>query len=485
MEQPSLRKNYIYRLLYEVLIVITPLITTPYIARVLEPDGVGTYSYVLSIMTYFTLAAALGTSSYGAREIARCRDDKKASSKSFWEIELMTVCTSVVCLIGWGVLILVSTRYRVLFIALTPMLFATMFDISWFYTGHEKIAYSIIWNAICKVLGVCLLFLLVKEKNDLVKYIIINSCTLLLGNISMWVFLPRLLISVDFHKLSIKRHFRETLVYFIPAVATTVYTVLDKTLINLITKDVFQNGYYEEATKVINLVKTLAFTSVNTVMGARLSYLFSKNAYDEIRIRVARSMDFILLMGYSSVFGIIGVSSNFVPLFFGDGYKPVILLLRIMSVLIVIIGISNCLGTQYYTPSGRRKESAKYIIIGCLINLILNLSLIPLWGAVGAVVASIIAESVIAILYLSHSKDVFCSKQLWSSSWKRIIVGALMCFFVSVIGRAPFNSLLLAVITQVIAGVAFYVVLLIVLKDSLVLELAAQLKKILFKKIKQ
>ena len=375
MQQPNIKRNYIYRLLYEILIIITPLITTPYIARVLEPDGVGTYSYISSIMTYFTLAAALGTTSYGAREIAQNRDDIKISSKLFWEIELMTVCTSAACIIGWIVFILMSGDNKILFLALTPTLFATMFDISWFYTGHEKIIYSIIWNAICKILGVFLLFLLVREKGDLVTYVIINSCTLLLGNISMWVFLPKLLIKIDFRELSILRHFRETLIYFIPAVATTMYTVLDKILINVITGDAFQNGYYEEATKIINLVKTLVFTSVNTVMGARISYLFAKEAYAEIRKRICRSMNFILLIGYGCMFGIIGVSSNFVPLFFGERYKLVIPLLNMMSVLIVIIGMSNCLGTQYFTPSGKRKQSAKYIVFGCFINLGLNISL--------------------------------------------------------------------------------------------------------------
>ena len=164
MQQPNIKRNYIYRLIYEILILITPFITTPYVSRVLGADGVGIYSYTTSIVTYFTLFAALGTASYGSREIARNRDNPEQYSKLFWEIELMTVLTSLVCLVGWVIVIIFSKEYRPYFIALTPMIFATMFDVAWFYTVHEKIIYSVSLNAVFKVIGVLLLFVFVKEK---------------------------------------------------------------------------------------------------------------------------------------------------------------------------------------------------------------------------------------------------------------------------------------------------------------------------------
>ena len=141
MSQPSVKKNYIYRTMYEILVLITPFVTTPYISRVLGADGVGVYSYTYSIMTYFTLFAALGTVSYGAREIAQHRDDKRQSSKLFWEIELMTVATTTICLIVWCVVIIFSRQYRPYFIALIPVLLGTMFDISWYFTGRFGILF--------------------------------------------------------------------------------------------------------------------------------------------------------------------------------------------------------------------------------------------------------------------------------------------------------------------------------------------------------
>ena len=197
MSQPSVKKNYTYSLLYQILTMIIPFITAPYVARVLGADGVGIYSYTQSYMTYFTLIAALGTSSYGMREIARCRNDKNEYSKKFWEIELLTILTTAICLIVWLILILFSTKYKIYFIALIPSLLATMFDISWFYTGHERIAYTVIWNAICKIIGVVCIFLFVKSKNDLVLYILLNSLVLMIGNLSMWVFLPKMLVKIN------------------------------------------------------------------------------------------------------------------------------------------------------------------------------------------------------------------------------------------------------------------------------------------------
>ena len=161
MYEPSVKKNYVYRLFYEILAVITPFITAPYVSRVLGADGIGIYSYTSSIMTYFTLFAALGTATYGAREIAQHRDNKIETSKLFWEIELMTVGTSLVCLIVWGFVILFSKEYRWYYIALVPTLLGTMFDVSWFFTGLEQIKYIVLRNTICKFLGIVLLFLLV------------------------------------------------------------------------------------------------------------------------------------------------------------------------------------------------------------------------------------------------------------------------------------------------------------------------------------
>ena len=177
LKQPSIRKNFIFRTLYELLILITPFITTPYVARVLGSDGAGISSYTGSVMAFFTMFAALGTPQYGLREIARHRDSPQEASRLFWEIELMTVFTTVVCLLGWLGVCIFWKEYRIYFLALTPSLLGTMFDISWFFTAYEKVGYMVGRNAFFKILGVVLLLTLVKSKTDLALSIFLAAVT--------------------------------------------------------------------------------------------------------------------------------------------------------------------------------------------------------------------------------------------------------------------------------------------------------------------
>lgn len=463
---PNLKVNYIYRLFYDILTVIIPFITIPYVARVLGTENMGIYSFTNSVITYFTLFAALGTVSYGAREIAQHRDDPVASSKLFWEIELMTIITSLICMSAWIIVIIFSKSNKYYFLAHTPLLIATLLDISWYFTGFEKIKYIVIRNSACKILSLILLFLLVKSKNDLIVYILINSIVMAVGNLSMWTYLPSMLTKVDFKQLSLKVHFKETMVYFIPTIASSIYTILDKTLIGSITHDNFANGYYEYATKVLHILKSLVFTSVNAIMGARISYLFAQKRFDEIKQRIEKSLSFIFLMGFGATFGIIGVAENFVPIFFGKGNEPVIGLLWLMAPLILIIGISNCLGSQYYTPSGQRAKSAKIIVLGSIVNLILNLMLIPLLSAVGATIASIIAELVISVSYVAFSKRYMTPTIILRNSWKKAIAGALMCVIVLLIGKFLNCGQIPALVIQVVCGVAVYGMMLLIFKDN-------------------
>lgn len=464
-----MRKNLILSTLYQILTMVTPLLTAPYVSRVLGADGVGVYSYTNSIVTYFTMFAALGTVSYGSREIARVREDPASYSKLFWEIELLTLLTTGVCLLVWMGWCFTATTYRIYYLILTMSLLAQIFDISWFYAGLEQFQYTVLQNALFKILGVVAIFLFVREKQDLGVYVGIVSATVLLGNASMWLYLPRFLVKVSGQRLCITRHFRETLVYFVPTIATSIYTVLDKTLLGAITNDAYENGYYDQATKIINIAKSVTFTGLNSVLGSRISWLFAKKEYDQIRIRIAQSMDFILFMGIGMCFGIWAVAEGFVPLFFGQGFEKVSLLLKLMCPLILIVGVSNCLGSQYYNPAGLRGLSAKFLIAGSAVNLVFNLLLIPVWTSVGAVVATLLAEGIISMLYLRYCDGVIRLKTLWKMAQKKLLAGLIMFIIVCRIGSWMSGNW--SVILQIGAGVVVYILCLTALKDSVIFEL--------------
>lgn len=471
MNQPNLKKNYIYRILYEVVTLITPLITMPYVSRILGSDGIGVYSYTNSIIAYFIIFSALGTVSYGTREIARNRDDKGKVSILFWEIELLTIFTTLVCLFLWCIFISLSKENRLYYLALTPLLLSTIFDISWLFMGIEDVKKITVRNIICKIIGVVLLFLFINDKQDLILYISINSSIQLLGNLSMWIYLPGILKRIDFRSLNIKKHFHSTIVYFIPTIATSIYQILDKTLIGLITADYNQNGYYEQAEKIISVCKIITYSALNSTMTARMSYLFQKNFYGEIKRRIELSLNYILLIGCGCMFGLFAVASDFVPTFLGDGFKPLIKVLYFMSPLIIIIGISNCVGTHYHGPIGKMKQASCFLVTGAIVNLILNSFLIKVYGMIGATVSSVIAEFIILVLFINSSDSFFSWKYVFRTIWKKCIAGGIMLAAIRFLASSVKMPAVYLVIAEIISGCLIYGITLILLKDKSINEL--------------
>lgn len=462
----NLKYNFVYSMMFQIFTMITPFITAPYVSRVLGPDGIGIQSYTGSIQSYFLLFAALGTASYGNREISQARDNKEAYSKKFYEIELITVLTCIVCLLAWIGLIFFDKKNQIYYIAMIPYIFGAMFDISWFYNGLENFKTTVTCNMLFKTIGIVAIFMFVKDENDLVLYILIMAITTMLENLSMWIYLPRYVCKITFKSLMLKDHFKQTLMYFIPTIATSIYTVLDKTLIGVITQNDAQNGYYEQATKIINMAKSVSFNAVNAVVGVRISYLFVDNKMEEIRDRISKSIDFILFMTIGCGFGIAGVAKILVPLFFGKGYDQVITLLYIFAPIITIIGISNCLGSQYYTPSGRRNDSTKYLLCGSAVNLILNLCLIGKYGANGAAFASVVAELSITFLYVKNCNGFMKLGNLLRCMYKKIVAGLLMFFVVIGLENYLHVSKLMVLICQVVIGIATYLIVLMIEKDE-------------------
>ena len=463
-DEPSVRLNFVLSMAYQVLVVILPMITAPYVARVLGADKNGIYSFTASYQTYFSMFAALGTVSYGSREIARNRRDRAVRSKLFWEIELMTVLTSTVSIAAFILFIVFRDRYQIFYIPQIMSILAVMFDISWFFSGIEEFRYIVTKNALFKLAGAVLIFTLVHKPEDLLLYIAILSATTMLGNMSMWIYMPRFLDPVDFGTLRIRHHLRETFVYFIPSIATSVYTVLDKTLIGEITRDEVENGCYDKVVQLINIMKALTFTALNSVLSARISFLFAEKRFDEIRRRIETSINYILFTGFGIGFGLAGIAPRFIPWFLGPGYERAVLMLIMMSPIVVIIGVSNCLGSQYYTPSGKRAQSARFIIVGACVNLALNLLLIPRFWGYGAIAASLIAEMTITILYITFARQSFHPIVFVRDGWRKLLSAGLMYGAVRAVDPF-FHSNFAALAAEVCVGGAVYIIMLFILRD--------------------
>lgn len=470
----SVKKNYIYNLIYQLFAFIVPVITTPYISRVLSADGVGAVSYTTSVVTYFVLFGNLGIATYGQLQIAKRRDDKYKVSQLFWGIFIARFITMSLSSIVYVIYIMQSNEYKYLYIVLLSQIVAAAIDISWFLQGLEQFKKIVIRNSFIKIISVFLIFTLVKKESDIYLYALIINISTLIGNLSIWVFLKKYIQLIKLRDIEIIKHLKLSLVYFIPAIATSIYTVLDKSMIGVITHSTYENGCYEQAHKIEQMAVTVV-TSLSIVTLPRMTYLFKHNKLDEMKKQLIKSLRFILFISVPMALGLISISSNFIPWFLGSGYEKGTILIRIFSFLIIIVGLNNAIGKQVLMAIGRQKEYNVSVIIGAIANILINLILIPLFDSVGAAIASVSAELIILLIFIYYSRDfirirdiILMSTNYVMSALVMMLLIYLSCNYIS----ANFMSLSL----QVGCGFLIYIGVLFILKDEFIKEALYVLK---------
>lgn len=476
----TIKRNYLYNLSYQIFCLLIPFVTTPYVSRVLQPDGVGFYSYANSVATYFSLAAALGIASYGVREIAVMQFDRKKSSKLFYELMIIRIAATLVCFAAYAVFIFAFSGAPEYYFAVGLIIVAMMFDCNWFFQAMENFKMLALRNFLVKSVSVALIFIFVKSKEDLLLYFFIQSGSILVSNLLPLPALKKYLVKVDFHELTFKTHIKQTLVYFVPTIATSVYTVLDKTMIGLITGNMFENGFYEQAHRIVNMLLTV-ITSLSTVVGIRTSYLFANNESEEIKKHIRETFRYVCMIAFPLTTGLIACANTFVPWFFGNGYEKSANLLMMFAPLILAISVSNVVGTLYLTPSGQRKRSNKAIIAGAVFNFVLNMVLIPSFNTYGAVIASLFAEILISVLYMHFAKDYVSIKDILSDGFKYLIMAVIMGGVIYYIGTLM-EPVFLTTAIQVAVGMILYFAGLFAMRDHMLISAAAAIKKKFTKK---
>lgn len=468
MKKPSVIKNYLYNTAYQILALIAPLITTPYVSRVLGATGIGIYSYAQSIATYFMLAGAVGTTIYGQREIAFARDDPKRRSEVFWQVTLLRCAGVFIFGLIYFLIFGLGTEYSSVYQVLMIEIIATAFDVSWFFMGLENFKATVIRNTIIKLIGIIAVFLFVRSSDDVLIYTMCLTLPIFIGNISLWVSLPKYLVKVDIQPHDVLQHLKPSLILFLPQLATEVYTVLDKTMLGIFASNIDEVGYYTQASKIIKVALTLV-TSLGTVMLPAMSYAFSKGKIDEIEKSIKKAFHFVFMIGFAILFGICGVAKTFVPIFFGAGYDEVTVLMVAISPILIIIAMSNVIGKQYLLPTKQEKYYTISVFAGAAVNFVLNWILIVKFDAIGASIATVCAELSVLVVqaFLVRKQLNLC--QCLLPAIKYFICGGIMCAVVYIIGNVLGNGIKTLLI-QIVAGVVIYALELLVTKDSMLFE---------------
>lgn len=476
MIRHKLTENYLLNLCYQALIIVLPLITVPYVSRVFGADGVGIQSYTNSIITYFILFGSLGAASYGQREIAMCHDDREKAGKVFWEIFYLRLITISIALAVYLTSVAVfSKSYTGYYLALLPMIFAAMLDVVWLFQGLEEFRTVVIRNVAVRLLGTALIFLFIRNKSDLILYILLLTLTEFCGNALLLLGIRRNVGKIRLHGIRPFRHFRNVVIYFIPSFAISIYSVLDKTMLGMMVGSELENGYYEQTYKIINLANTIIF-SLNTVMAPRMASLFGRGEESEMHRHLKVSLRFFLLLSIPAAFGIISIARCFVPLFFGPGYEKVTLLLCLLAPIVPFISISSCISAQHMGPRGEQVRISVILGIGAVLNFLINLLLIPRLASTGAVIASVLAEILITVLFVTMSKKSITWSFLVRSAWRYLISGAVMGVVVILLGTWMKVGIFCTLL-QLVCGVILYTGVIWLLKDEILSMCLDKLRK--------
>lgn len=391
MRKESLSKNLVFQFLYQGLILVIPLILSPYLTRTLQERALGIYSYTNSIAYYFVILSLLGISRYGQRIISQSADDETLLRKNFWSLFIVHILNSLVVLFLYGLFVLVFTKEDKLIYLIQGFYVASaLFDITWLFYGLENFKSVVIKNAVVKIGECILIFVFVHSPSDLWKYTVISTMGLLLGQVVMLPQAIHLVPWMRFARKDMKRHIKPLLVFSISVIAVSLYTVFDKTLLGLLTNK--ENvAFYEYSNKIITIPKTIIGV-VGTVMFPRACRLAAWGDSEGQRKYIGYSFFLTSVIGMGSIMGLIAVGKQFAVLYFGKNFAVCGNIIIALSPLIYIIGIGDIIRTQYMIPNHMDKQFNICILLNALVNIILSTSLIPVVGIYGAVIGTVSAE---------------------------------------------------------------------------------------------
>ena len=449
----KIAKNYAYIFVYQIAAIIIPFITAPYLARILGAEGVGTYSFYLSVVSYFSMFVALGVSNYGNRCIARCLGDNEETNRVFSEILFMQLLCGIVVVVVYIIYAAVISNALYVYLLYLPYLLSFMIDISWYFFGKENFRLVVIRNIVIKSITTVLIFTFVKTEEDLNKYIIIMSVGYFVSQALIW---PMLLKRVKIQRPSLKAvlvHFKPNLILFIPLIAVSIYRTMDKIMLGVITSNQ-QVGYYENAEKLISLLLSF-ITAIGTVMLPRMSALYKEKNESEIQSMLTKTTIIMTFMASGVAFGVAAISQNLVLWFYGDGFAGSISILRVLCITVPFICYANIIRMQILIPNGKDTVFVISSIVGAVLNICFNLILIPLLGGVGASIGTVIAELSVFIYQYVSERDTFKLRELVSGIVALWVSGAIM--FAAVYFSEPLlPGGFIGILCQVVIGVIIY-----------------------------
>lgn len=392
----SIKKNYFYNIVYQILNIVIPLITTPYVSRILGSDGVGRYSYAYSIAYYFVMFAMLGVNNYGNRTIAATSDDEEQRSKTFWEIYCFQIATSVIVISLYVIYILFISEDKIIGWIMLVFVISAGFDINWFYFGMEQFKITVMRNSVVRLTTVICTFIFVKSAEDVYIYSFVSVIGVLVAQVILLVMVKKYVSPVKLCLRDITKHIKPNFILFIPVIAISLYKFMDKIMLGAMCIE-SEVGYYESCDKIVQIPVAM-IAALGGVMLPRITNMIANNQKQASLEYTKRSLIFTIFVSAPMSFGIMAVAKEFVPIFYGSGFDKCIDIFQVLLPCCIFIAFANVVRTQYLIPYKKDKVYIISVVTGAVINLIVNVLLIPKLQSVGAAIGTFIAESTVCIV---------------------------------------------------------------------------------------
>ena len=449
-----MKKNLVYNISYQILILLLPLVTAPYITRILGADALGLYVKSNAIAYYFYLFTILGLNNYGNRAIARVRDDSETLSKTFWEIYSVQFISSLIAVTAFCFFAILwsGAGKTILFIQIVYVL-SGAFEINWLCFGLEEFRLCTVRSAVIRLMSVIAIFTFVKNNGHLIRYTWIMTLSFLLSAIAVW---PFVLKRVTFIRPSIRgmlAHVRPNLILFWPVVAISLYNVMDILMLGIFDTD-REVAFYNYAERIVTIPITVLLAMSNAIM-PRMSHIYAQKKENDAKHIMDMMMQVTIILCSLTTFGIASISERFSSWFFGDEFLRCGYFILLLSPTVFVKGCAAVLRTQYIIPSGKDSIYVISITAGAVMNLLLNFFFIPRLGGVGAVIGTIVAEFVVCILQFW-----FCKKNVPILCWLKdifvnIIIGITMFCILRILPLKAFGNFF-SMLIMMIVGSIFY-----------------------------
>ena len=453
MKIKSVKFNFIMNFILTASNFIFPLITFPYVSRVLGASGTGKVSFAISVVSYFTMVAALGVPTYGIRAAAKARDDQEKLNRTTQEILIIHLFMMILVSIAYIMAILFVPRFqsdRILFLVVGVSILLDPLGVNWLYQGLEQYGYIAKRSIFLKFVGVILMFMFIHSPDDYVFYGVTSILASAGSNVLNFINLRKYVSLKPVGDYNIKQHLKPILILFAQVVAVNIYTNLDNVMLGFMKTDL-DVGLYAAAVKVKTILTSLV-TSLGAVLLPRLSYYIMEGRKEEFQALIKKAYNFVIVIAFPLMLFTIFYAKDCLICLSGNEFIGATLAMQIIAPTIVLIGLSNLLGIQVLTPLNREKQLVYSVVAGAVADLILNMVFIPEMGAAGAALGTLVAEAVVLMVKILYLKDLFfkIAKQV---QYGKIVLALILA---SVISIRCSNIVDMVFLKLLIAGMSFF-----------------------------